>query len=407
MITTFAVHSRFVWIKIIPLVFFPLVLFLVFQRSPVSDEDVLAYSIFRYGEGTTLNLYDTSSHENTILYQSDDRLHFVFGSNGRIAFSTGWTWENNGELFTLDTTESESPLFNLSQELEIEGYPLGWSDDGNYLAFASEIDEGQQQAIYIWDGTAVIDVTPQNTLGNPQSFDVAWSSDGRLAFTVWFGYSNGDPHPEIYLWDGKATLNLSQNADAEDREPVWNGKGEIVFGSIKDNEYILLLWDGMSYDDGLPDVTSFVRVAPQLEIYSPYSTWVNDDLLTFSASARQGSHVQVYTWNRQISLNVSQNPDAHNGGSRSSYDGYLAFVTFFSELQRLVVLNERNEPVLETHGQYAPAWSSGGTLVFCRRNDRSGWNLLRWDRASVSTLVQGDEIFAQWRSGQATVCSDG
>jgi hypothetical protein len=375
------------------------------QENAVSDTDILVYSVFNSGDGTTtLYLYDTSSDENTMLYQSDDGLYFLFGSNGHIAFSIGWLWENNGELFILDTTDLDQPLVNLSHELNMLGYPLGWSYDGTYLAFASVIDGGQQQAIYVWDGTTAIDITPQNMLGDPQSFDIAWGLDGRLAFTVWFGSSNRDPRSEIYVWDGESIFNLSQNVDAEDREPIWNTDGEIVFGSTFGNEQILLLWDGTSYVDGLPDVSSFTRIAPELNVYSPFSMWVNDDLLAFEASAPHDSHIQVYIWDRQTLTNISQNPDSHNVGAQWSQDGYWAFVT---DQQRLYVRNERNDTVFETYGQFSPAWSSGGSLVFCSRNNTRDWKLSRWDRESVSTLIQGDAIFAQWRSGQTTVCSDG
>jgi hypothetical protein len=378
----------------------------ILQGNPVSDADVLAYSVFKHGDGITLYLYNPSSGETTSLYQSAEKLHFVFSSDGRLAFSTDWIWKNNGEIFILNTAESEPSLLHLSQELDMQGYPLGWSQDGKSLAFASVKEDGQQQAIYIWDGRTVKDITPQNLLGIPDSFDIAWSYDGRLAFTIWFGFSNHEPNSEIYIWDGEKTFNLSQNVEAEDREPVWNTNGEIAFGSTRDSEYSLVLWDGKSYADDLPDVSSFTRIAPQLNISSPFSSWVSDDLLAFEASSPP-HYIQVYTWDRETWSNISQNPETHNGGARWSQDGYWAFITFFSDPQRLYVRNERNETVLETNGQFVPAWSSGGSLIFCSRNHVRDWELSRWDRATVSALAQGDEIFAQWRSGQTTVCSDG
>lgn len=374
------------------------------QENAVSDVDILAYSVFNYGDGTTIYTYDTSNDENKTLYQSDDRLHFTFGSDGRIAFSTGWIWKNNGEVFVLDTTKSDQHLVNLSDELDMVGYPLGWSDDGNYLAFASEIGGGQKQAIYIWDGTITIDITPQNMLGNPQSFDIAWSPDGRLAFTVWFGSSNRDPRSEIYIWDGETTFNLSQNEESEDREPNWNTSGELAFGSTLDNQYTLLLWDGVSYVDDVPDVSSFTRIAPQLHVFSPFSTWVGDDLLAFEGVDPEDSLIQIYNWDGQTWSNISQIPDAYSYAPQWSHDGYWAFIT---DQQRIYVRNEQNDTIFETQGRYGPVWSSGGSLIFCNREGRGAWNLSRWDRTSVSTLAQGDVIYAQWRSGQSIVCSDG
>lgn len=383
---------------------FLLVIAVASRGTPVSDVDTLAYSVYTYGDGTTLYLYDASADKTTTLYQDDGRLHFVFGSNGLIASSTDWTWENNGELFILDTTESEPPLVNLSQQIGMSGYPLGWSDDGNYLAFASEIDGSQRQAIYVWDGTTATDITPQNTPGTPQSYDVAWSPDGRLAFTVWFGSSNHDPRSEIYIWDGETTFNLSQNTEAEDREPVWNTRGELAFGSYRDNEMMLLLWDGPSYVGDLPDVSSFTRVAPQLSIFSPFSTWINDDLLAFEGFEPDSFQIQIFDWDGQIWSNISQSPGPHSFAARWSQDGFWAFVT---DERRLYVRDPQNITVFETPGWYAPAWSSGGSLIFCNRVGRGPWKLSRWDRASVSTLVQGDVIYAQWGNRQTVVCSDG
>ena len=236
----------------------------------------------------------------------------------------------------------------------------------------------------------------------PQSFDIAWSSDGRLAFTVWFGSSSHDPRSEIYIWDGETTFNLSQNVDAEDREPVWNTDGEVVFGSTLDNTYILLLWDGVSYADGLPDVSSFTKIAPHLHVHSPFSVWVNDDQLAFEVFGPEESDIQIYIWDRQTWSNISRNPDAYNVTAQWSRDGYWAFVAD----QQLYVRDARNSTVFVTRGS-SPAWSAGGNLAFCSRDGRSDWKLSRWDRASVSTLMQGDEIFAQWRSGQTAVCSNG
>lgn len=374
------------------------------QRNAVFDTDILVYSVYNYEDGTTLYRYDTNSDETTILYHDDDTLNFVYGSNDRIAFSTGWAWKNNGELFILDTTKPDQPLINLSQEIDLFGSPLGWSADGSYLAFASEIDEGQRQALYIWDGTTATDITPQHTLGNPENFRIAWSNDGRLAFTVWSQPSDSASRSEIYLWDGEATLNLSQNADAEDREPVWNTAGELAFGSTLDNAYILLLWDGKSYLDGLPDASTFTRIAPQLRVASPFTTWVSDHILAFEVVDSENSQIQIYVWDRQHWTNMSQEPYSHNGGAQWSHDGYWAFVT---DQHVLIARDAHNNDVLRTIGQYPPAWSSGGSLIFCSRTDRGDWKLSRWNRASLSTVIQGDIIYAQWRSGDTVVCSSG
>lgn len=376
------------------------------HQNAIEDTDILVYSVFNYDNGTTLYLYDISSDEHTLLYQDDGRLSFNFSSNGLLALRT---WGNNGELFILDTRDPDQSFINISQEAGIDGFPLGWSDDGRYIAFSFEVEEDQRRAIYVWDGNAAIDITPQNTLGSPQSYDVAWGPDGRLAFTVGFGSSNRNPRSEIYIWDGEATVNFSQNADEDDSAPIWNTKGELAFRSYRNDETMLFLWDGKSFVDGLPDTRSFTRIAPELNLNWPYPTWVNDDMLAFEAIGSQDEYQQIYTWDGQNLTNISQNPNAHSGGSQWSQDGFWAFITFVSNPreQSLHVRDMNNNTVFETRGQYSPAWSSGGSLIFCNRKGRGAWKLSRWDRASVTTLVQGDIIQAQWRSGQSIVCSDG
>ena len=373
------------------------------QRKPVLDDDILAYSVYEYGNGMVLYTYDTSSGEHTMLQRSDDNLKFAFSPDGRIAFSTGWIWQSDGELFIMDASGPDQLPLNLSNEVNMVGYPLGWSADGNYLAFASVVDD-RQQAIYIWDGITAIEITPENTLGNPHSFDIAWSQDGRLAFTTWFGFTGDDPNPEIYIWDGETTFNLSQNPDAEDRAPIWNTNGEVAFGSIIDNDYILLLWDGTSYIDGSPDASSFTRIAPQLDIFDPFSSWINDDLLAFVAYEPGNSVTDIFTWDGEIWSNVSQKPNSWSYAPEWSPDGYWAFID--PDIPGINVRDENYDTVFQTEG-LQPAWSSGGSLAFCRRENPGHWKLLLWDRATVSTLAEGQTILGQWRSGQTTSCTDG
>lgn len=376
------------------------------QENALLDTDKLVYSVFDYDNGTSLYLYDTDSGENTMVHHEDGRLRFVFGSNGIIAFSTGWTWENNGEIFILDTNKPNLSTISLTSEINMVGYPLGWSIDGNYLAFTSGHDNGQQ-SIYIWDGQSVIDITPTDVIANPQSFDIAWGVNEQLAFTVWFGNSNLDPRSEIYLWDGESTVNLSQDENAEDRQPVWNSDGEIVFGSTNDNEYILLWWDGTSYIEGVPDTSTFTRIAPQLTVVSPFSVWFDNDQLVFEAYDTQDTHSQIYSWDKLDISNLSRNPNSDNAVPQISTDGYWAFNAFSSDSFHLYVRDENNETIFQKRGHGSPAWSSGGSLMLCGRDGNGGWKLSIWNRSTLSTLTQGDEIFAQWRSGHMSVCSDG
>src|SRR5439155_16168842 len=136
---------------------------------------------------------------------------------------------NNGSISILDTHTAYLSRLNTSPHPGAAGYPLAWSPDGRYLAFESYLDE-KHKMIYIWDGKAIINITPNDLAETVEFYDEgSWSVDDHFAFNVWFdnGQSRGDPS-EIYLWDGKSTTSLSQNPTGRDERPTWNTDGRFA-----------------------------------------------------------------------------------------------------------------------------------------------------------------------------------
>lgn len=376
------------------------------RGSLVENNDVLAYSHFTYENGTTLYLYDTSRGEHREIYQTDGHIRFVFSADGRIAFS-----ENNGELFIVDTAASNQVPFDLTREIEVRGYPLGWSPEGQYLAFATRQDE-KRLLLYIWDGESIFDITPDTGAWTPEQYYVDWSNDGRLAVTVFFSFiSPSDEGPsEIYLWDGNTMMNLSQNLEGEDRFPVWNKQNELAFLAITGERSRLYVWDGVSYRDGAPDAASYRQIAPGMTAYYSSPTWTTNGSIAFGVQLPTDQRSQIYRWDGESLVDISQNPDAHNGGETWNANGYWAFVTYFSPEQLIFIRDPDNNTLLETEGQYTPAWSSGNNLAFCRMERSESnldWILSIWNEVTLTEIARGDEIYAQWQSGQQTVCSSG
>lgn len=366
-----------------------------------SDADVLAYAITNYQGGSTISVYDPYADEHTIIYESDDLLHRLrYSSVGRIAFSS-WH-EDKATIYVLDSQTTPISLTNLSQELNLSGYPLGWSPDGHYLAFVS-FESDDSLSIRLWDGKIATNITPDDMNDTPQSYDVAWSPDGRLAFTVWFGFSNDSTVPEIYLWDGNSTANLSQNSGGDDRSPIWSADSQIAFLSAQNNTYDILVWDGVSINNGLPDRTTFTNIAPELTNYYSHPTWTNEGLLAFGAQGEQDDHIQVYVWDGQSASNLSQNPDSHNGRAAWSVDGKWAFVTYFSQEELLYIRDANNRNLFITEGQYGPVWNSSGFLAFCTRSK----SLFVWDGHKIIPVTEGSEVWAQWKSGSYVHCTSG
>ena len=361
-----------------------------------TNSDLLAYTVGR--QPTSLMLYDFSNDSNKQIFSSSDSLMFSLSDNGRLAYAS----RESGEIYVLDTRAADPKAINITQTPTIIEVPLAWSHDSRYLAFVSS--QGDRPQLYIWDGEATVNITPNDMADSIESYQVTWSDDGRLAFTVRYGFNvNGDT--EIYIWDGKTTTNLSQNPIGEDSGPVWSEDGRLAFLSTRDGQYNIFVWDGLSFRDGSPDIKPFIDDPSALIGYYSFPNWIPDGHLTFISQTAVDTHTQIYVWDGQAATNISQNPNLHNGIPMWSDNGHWAFVTYFSPQQLLYVRDAGNRPLLTTEAQYSPAWSPNGLLVFCKPDP--SWTLAVWDGQQIVNLVRNREIRAEWGNGNSVACSSG
>jgi Tol biopolymer transport system component len=357
---------------------------------------MLAYARWNSGE-ITLALYDPRNGVNMPLLNNIEK-QFRFSADKRLAFSANY--EGDVEVYVLDTSTPDSLPVNISQNPDTTELLLGWSHDGHYLAFESYENE-QDKLIYVWDGETTINITPDTINYFADRYEVAWSFDNRLAFA----FAGGD-YSEIYLWDEKTTVSLSQNPTGGDYAPVWNDDGQLVFQSSRAGEADIFVWDGVSLKNGLPDKSTFVNVAPELSGFLSYPTWTSEGGVAFSSFTAQEQGAQVYVWNGQTAINISQNPFENNTTGTWSRDGRWAFPTYYFE-SKLYVRDSENRPLLSTQGQYPPSWSVSGYLMFCNY-ERPEWVLSIWDGETITEVTRANEILAQWQGGSNVVwCSSG
>jgi hypothetical protein len=292
------------------------------------------------------------------------------------------------------------------------GYPVAWSWDGRNLAYVSGHVDGV--TLFTWDGEDVLPIYHSPSLIS----GITWGLDGRLAFT------ERGRDAEVFIWDGYTTTNLSQNPAGEDRSPAWSGDGRLAFLSEWQGNYDIFVWDGVTKIDGVPDRNTFVNVAPPITSYMSFPEWTNTGLLTFGASGLADTHEQIYAWDGVALINISQNPDFHNGSQHWRGDGYWVFGTYFSGQEHIYVRDEKNQTRLTVEGQ-SPAWSESGQLMFCAQTfrgqtfflfgrqifeieaDEDSWSLFRWDGEQVIEVVQGDDIWASWPNGEDVFCTHG
>ena len=173
-----------------------------------------------------LMLYDPSTHIETLLIE--DVSGFIIGESGRVAFSR----QNNNKLdiYVFDSSTLDLISISITNDPSLYVNPLAWSQDGHYLALGAYQDRNDQ-SIYVWDGETTINIMPETPLGPATGFQVDWSDDRRLAFQIaHYNWSNGGLPPEIYIWDGSTSVNLSQNTEGWDSAARWSSTGQLMFG---------------------------------------------------------------------------------------------------------------------------------------------------------------------------------
>ncbi|MEO8606359.1 MAG: hypothetical protein ABI690_00630 [Chloroflexota bacterium] len=408
------------------------------------------------GENIELNLYDPAADISTPLlanYTANDSAYSnaILSADGRLAFSASFeghitahildtkhldqlvtmvtnvgsadeyplSWSPNGKLLAYQSLSHDGPaLFSVwDGETSVDVTPqniqtnvsqyfnLAWSPDGHTLAFEAYQADNQGH-IYVWDGKTTVDVTPQ-ALDSSQVYydDLAWSSDGRLVFTV---QDNLDSLSEVYVWDGHTTMSVSQNPTGNDVKPVWSTDGQLAFQSERNGAYSVLVWDGVSIKDGLPDTSTFSTVAPEVTINLSFPAWTSTGQLAFVGQSGQDRNAQIYLWDGESATNISQNPTQINANPVWNPDGRWAFTNYIAQVQYVYVKDADNQSLLMTKGSGAgkPAWSSTGFLTFCTLDEQE-WVLSVWNGTEVREIARGPHVRAQWQSGGSVDCFSG
>ena len=371
-----------------------------FSDEKIGHNEFLVYLIDEYPQGQQLVFYDPASNSHTQILADWDITEFSLSKNRRLAFSS--VRDGHSKIYVLDYPFAENTPLEIAPDTPAENTPISWSPDGTLLLFDSVRTNSNK--ILVWNGEHTFDIYEYHE----QVSEVAWSPSGQLAFTDFYTFilpHNGDTS-EVFIWNGKTTVNVSQNPSGNDRSPAWSKYGQLAFLSERNGECDIFVWDGTSINNGAPDVKTYLNIAPELTQYFSSPTWTNTNTIAFSGGSASDKHVQIYEWNGQSAKNISQSPLFHNGGQTWRDDGYWAFTTFFSSSQNLYIRNNNNQTVLETKGQYQPAWSTNGLLIFCVP-EHPNWTLSMWNSKAIVEIAHGNLITAKWANGEYVLCSNG
>jgi hypothetical protein len=364
--------------------------------------DMLAY----VSDGNHLMLYDPRERAETKLL--DNVRSFVIGQNGHVAFTK--LDENDTDLYVFDPSTPAIAPINISQNPAANHYPLAWSPDGRYLAFRSYQDV-DNQSLYIWDGITTTNIMPDNGLDTARGFYLDWSYDGRIAFTIQYGWTNLDTPAEIYLWDGSTTTNLSQNPKDWDSAARWSRTGKLLFGSHRNGEDGIYVWDGTSFKDDSPDIDSFVRLPPELE--SSSATWIDDGAVAFTAYPNPSSldTKVIMLWDPERDFFFEQYSVASkNAWSQLAEGGQVILSSHLASgvpSYYLDVENIEGEILFSTHtGEYS--WSSDGYLAYCGIEEGMSRILSIWNGADTWVVTRVSYKPVRWQYGRDVFsCNNG
>lgn len=421
--------------------------FNVSTDAQTEPHDVLIYQLIDHGgDSNMLMMWDPQTHEHTLLLSdSGDGVssgYFVLHESGLIAYRAGR--EGNWDIYVIDIHSDSIEPINITRTPSLSEGIVEWSPDGRSLAFTGYVDRSlnlyiwngetiqnitplntflrptyyfdawsedgayltftayytaQSSRLFVWDGETYLDITPDNLRGNARGYNTYWSPDGRLAFTVWYRFSDymETGESEVYLWDGQSTTKIENPTDYDEFTVLgWSNSGQLALQASKNPEGDIFVWDGVSMDNSsAPDVNSFTQIAPDLTEAFTDAFWISDGRLTFSAVSEGESRLQIYIWDGETIENISQKPDYNNGGQTWSNDGRWAFQTELSPETLVYVRDVNNENILVEEGGY-PIWSSEGILAFCRNGD-----LFIWD-GQQTLAIQSGRTQARWLIGSSS-----
>jgi hypothetical protein len=368
-----------------------------------SKRDRLAY----VSDAGQLMLYNPDDRTQKILL--DKVRKFAIARDDRVAFTR--LEENDSALYVFDPSTPTLAPINVSLNSAAHNDPISWSPDGRYLAFSSYQDE-RDQFLYVWDGETTINIMPTNGLAAANRFYIDWSSDGRLAFTVYHVWSDSDILDEIYLWDGSITSNLSQNPKGWDGDASWSKNGQLMFFSRLNDENSIYMWDGVSFKDSFPDRSTFIRVAPEWE--PKHHRWTDDGLIAFTVYTKPYflRAKAIVLWDMESKTVVKQfSVSSDNQFSRlEEGDQVILSSQLASGLPSvyLDVENTKGQILFSTHtGEYS--WSPDGYLAYCKwGNEDRKWTLSLWSAEGAWDITEISYKPVQWQQGLDTFsCNNG
>ena len=210
----------------------------------------------------------------------------AWSTDGRIAFTSDHV-DGKWEVFFL---YPDRPLPVQLTSWGADSWSLGWSPDGKYLTFVSNVTQDEEIYLISADGG-----TPVNLTQSPDANDFlpVWSPDGQQIMFV--SNREGGINLDIYVmnFDGPELTRLT-TSQARDTSPNWSPDGsKIAFVSDRESNfevYVMGYPEGTETNGGIP-----IRLTNTAE-YEWSPTWSPDGHYIAFTSLRDNNNenYQVY-----------------------------------------------------------------------------------------------------------------
>lgn len=358
--------------------------------------DYLVYlAVPQIGNKQEAALYTPENNKYTqVLTTTRSSSSFSLSKDNRLAFEKG------GNIYIWDYPFAENTQTEIvfNKPPTTEKAILSWSLDGRYLLLAG-VQAGNKK-LFLWDGKDFLEIyNPQREVS---SYHATWSNNGMLAFTEYFvdNTSWEVRFGGFFVWDGKNVVNFSKQPLTL---PAWSKDGQLAFLSYQNQKYSILIWDGESINNGVPDIKTLT--APDLELsVNSYPTWTNSGSIVFTGRGKTDSHSQIYEWDGRTIRNISQTPSIEFYFPVWRNDGYWSATV--DSGYTIIVRDNANQTVLETRG-YNSKWTQSGLLVFC--NYKNNHTLSVWNGKNIVDVAHDDYVFAKWTNsnGESILCTYG
>jgi hypothetical protein len=218
---------------------------------------------------------------------------YMLLASGKRAGNTRW------ELYALRGDGSQEQKVELTLPAASEGeetaglallevYDAAFSFDGNQIAGTARISRGsiESEEVFIAPASGG-EIRLVTSVQAPSIENVSWSPDGQQLVYA----SNGDGDYDIYIVPvaGGEPVMLTNN-DAEDRDPAWSPKGDvIVFASDLQSPSELEIWRITPQGQGLKRMTD-----AEYSSFAP--AWSPDgESIAFLSNRRQNTDLYVMT----------------------------------------------------------------------------------------------------------------